>query len=244
MTRDELSSFRREMVELRKQLILSELRDSLRLRAAMPSQNGEDVLLYNFFDRKRQGFFVEIGAYDGIAFSNTYFFEALGWSGLLIEPVPDRYQSCLEQRPHSRVLNAAVGSVQKTVDHFSAVEGSNGVGTLSFLRAGPEHLERIRREGGIIQNIEVPVYSLNDILTDHQGEIEFVSVDVEGSEIDVLEGFDLERFQPMVLVIEANSNGARSDVTEYLAGHGYSERYCCEHNVFYTRSQDRRAFRW
>lgn len=241
----QMNATRRYIVEHSKRLTLLEVGDKFRLKAAMPSQNGEDVFLYNFFGDKRNGFYIEIGAYDGFSFSNTYFFEALGWGGILIEPVPNLYRQCLVRRPNSRVINAAVGNPgEQRLTRFSAVEGPQGVDTLSFMNVNPQHLARVQNEGGVIHNIEVPLYSLNELLIDYRGEIDFVSIDVEGAELDVLHGFDLERFQPRVLVIEDNSNGADRDVTRYLSSHGYVERFRCEHNVFYTRKDEHRGFLW
>jgi FkbM family methyltransferase len=240
--RDELSAHRREFIDLRKGMVLAQVGDSLRLKAAMPSQYGEDLLIWNFFRRKRDGFYVEVGAYDGTALSNTYFFEALGWEGVLVEPVPEYYQSCLSSRPYSRVVNAAAGrgdGPRRT--SFSIAEG---VGTLSFMKDSPRHVDRILREGGSLRSIEVPLYSLNEILADYQGAVDFISIDVEGAEMDVLMGLDLNRFRPRMLVIEDNSNGSDARVKEWLGGFGYVERYRCEQNVFYTKSGDEGRFQW
>lgn len=242
---DELSANRRELVDLRKEVILSKIGESMRLEPAMPSQYGEDLLIWNFFDRKRNGFYVEVGAYDGTALSNTYFFESLGWEGVLVEPVPEYYQACTLSRPYSRVINAAVGKDGgERQTSFSVAVGDVGVGTLSFMKDSPQHLSRILREGGVLRNIEVPLRSLNEILATHHGAIDFVSIDVEGAEMDVLLGFDLNRFRPRMLVIEDNSNGSDKCVKEWLATFGYVERYRNEQNVFYTQGSDTGRFGW
>ena len=223
--REQVAFLRQEIVGVRKQVVIAQTGELMRLRAIMPSQYGEDLLLWNFFNRKRNGFYVDVGAYDGVGFSNTYFFESLGWTGMLIEAVPAFYQSCLSSRPYSQVINATVGKVDEPkYVTLSIAEGGGGVGTLSFCGENQQQLERIKREGGIVRTIEVPLRSLNELLVDHQGDIDFVSIDVEGAEMDLLQGFDLDRFRPRVLVIEDNNNGSDPNVKNWLAAFGYEER--------------------
>jgi len=240
----ENESVRREIVELRKQIVVSSVRDLPRLPLLMPSQYGEDVLLWKFFQQKREGFYVDIGAYDGVGFSNTYFFEAIGWDGILVEPVPQFYQSCLTTRPHSRVINAVVSNGETREIQFSIAEGGNGVGTLSFAGEDKKQLERIEREGGTVRATTLQSCSLNEILADHEGSIDFVSIDVEGKEMEVLRGFDLIKFRPRVVIVEDNSNGTDTRVGEWFSAHDYTERFRCEHNVFYTQKDEPGIFHW
>jgi hypothetical protein len=90
----------------------------------------------------------------------------------------------------------------------------------------------------------VPCRSLDAILADHASEIDFVSIDVEGAEMAVLRGFDVAKCKPRVLVVEDNSGGEDKRVGLWLQQRNYVERYRWEHNVFYTRSDDDRAFSW
>jgi FkbM family methyltransferase len=243
--REQFVNTNNTLVEIRKRIVITTESDRMRLPALMPSQYGEDILLWNFFEHKREGFFVEVGAYNGVGFSNTYFFEAVGWTGLLIEPAPEFYQACCSSRPHSQVINAAVGrSDQGKRIKFSVAEGSRGVGTLSFCGENSQQVERIHREGGVLHTVDVPLLSLSELLENHQGEIDFITIDVEGAEMDVLQGLDLERFCPRVLMIEDNSNGVDTSVKDWLALHNYGERFRCEHNVFYTGKEDKGMFRW
>jgi FkbM family methyltransferase len=238
--RSEIDSVRGEVVGARKEAALASFRGAMRLPPRMPSQNGEDLLLLNFFRRKGTGFYVDVGAYDGVGFSNTYFFEAIGWRGVLVEAAPHLHAEAAVSRPHSRVVHAAAGSHSGAI-RFTVAEGEGGVGTLSS--AMPD-LARIAREGGRTHEIEVPVMTLDSILEGIAEPIDFVSIDVESSELDVLEGFDLQRFAPRVLVIEDNSSGADRRVNDYLAARGYVERFRVEQNAFYTRRDDVAAFGW
>ena len=79
--RSEIQNSRKDIISLRKQFLLLEISNELRLPARLPSEDGEEIILYNFFGRKNTGFYIEIGAYNGVDLSNTYFFEAVGWNG-------------------------------------------------------------------------------------------------------------------------------------------------------------------
>ena len=71
------------------------------------SQNGEDFLLWNFFQKKNSGFFIDVGAFDGKHLSNTYIFEKAGWRGICLEPHPFYFKKCEANRPASICVNAA-----------------------------------------------------------------------------------------------------------------------------------------
>src|SRR4051812_39798514 len=80
-------------------------------------QHGEDRWLELFLGNRRDGFYLEVGAYDGVVISNTYHFEQIGWSGVLVEPDPRKAAACRANRPGSRIYAcAAVGDrTQQTV---------------------------------------------------------------------------------------------------------------------------------
>jgi FkbM family methyltransferase len=237
--RQQLDALHAQLVGARKDVALLHAGET-RLPPRMPSQNGEDLLLWEFFDRKRTGFFVDVGAYDGVGFSNSYFFESIGWTGVLIEAAPELFAQCVAARPNSVVVHAAAGASNGSVA-FTVAEGENGVATLSSM--APDHA-RIAREGGRERRIEVPLKRLDDILAGVIEQIDFISIDVEGTELDVLQGFDLDRFRPHLLVIEDNSGGADARVGAHLAAHGYKRSFQVEQNVFYTRHDEQRTFRW
>ena len=71
------------------------------------SQSGEDFIAWHYFDFKKNGFFVEIGAFDGIHLSNTYSFERAGWRGICVEPHPEYFPICKKNRPNSICLHLA-----------------------------------------------------------------------------------------------------------------------------------------
>ena len=227
----------------RKHATLEAVSNSLRLPALMPSQYGEDVLAYEFFGRKREGFFVEIGAFDGVALSNTYFLEALGWSGILVEPNPEHYDAIISRRPFSKVVHAACGRGADQV-RFSVAKGNGGVSVLSYMGENRAQAARIAREGGIIEETLVPCLSLDEIMRGEDRQIDLLSIDVEGAEIQVLEGCNLKKLRPRAIIAEDNAGGGDTRVAEYLASLGYRRDFIWMHNHFYVECNDSRCFRW
>lgn len=238
--RKELQGLRKELVSLRKALLLSQVRHKLRLPALLPSEDGEDIILYNFFGRKDSGFYIEIGAYNGVELSNTYFFESVGWNGILIEPDPGLFQKCLLSRPNSNVLNVAASDRPGTIN-FTLAKGAEW---LSFNGDNESRENRIIAQGGSLERIQVPCLTLNEILQNSDQEIDFVSLDVEGYELNVLRGFDIDRFRPRVFVIEQGEFDDQSPVSLMLKKHGYIKKLHVGSNSFYLHIDDPGVFSW
>lgn len=206
-------------------------------QASVPfhAQHGEDIFLWNYFGRKTDGYFIEIGAHDGVSLSNTYAFEHIGWRGLLIEANPDVADLCRQNRPDSHVVHAAVGAPGRGNSIiFHSVSGSQGAEMLSFVNPSDADLARCARDGKSIQEIEVPFRTVDSILMEMGVRaIDFVTIDVEGGELDVLKGFDLGRFAPKVVVLENNTGCLNSPVFRYMEGQGYRRFHVLGCNEFY-----------
>jgi len=211
-----------------------DLRRRLRLRRRLYEFFGSDRLsrpsLYEI-DRKlekylpyKNGFFIEVGANDGYSQSNTYYFERLrGWRGILIEGIPELCEKCRRGRPDSIVFNCALVSEdynRPTVTMRYANLMSLVKGALKSDAADEEHI----RQGMQIQNvetyeIEVPARTLTSIL-DEVGVkgIDLFSLDVEGCELNVLKGLDLDKYHPEYMLIEARF---RHEIEDYLSKYDY-----------------------
>ena len=203
------------------------------------SQYGEDTYLWDIFAGKTDGFFVELGAADGLLFSNSYVFEVLGWRGLLVEPHPALYEACRRNRPGSLVVQAVAGPDDSTgeVDFFCA-ENDVGPSLLSFSKADKKHLSRCRKEGLELRTVRVPYTSLNSLLEGVTEQVDFLSLDVEGAELEVLAGFDLDRYDPRILLIESHGKDHKDRLDRYLLNFNYvsvMERHC---NIFYGKKDD------
>lgn len=198
------------------------------------SQAGEDFQAWQLLNFARTGFFVDVGAFDGVTLSNTYVFEKLGWKGILVEASTAAVELCRVNRPNSQVCHAAVGSSSASgqID-FSIVKGDPGTEMLSHITVGSidrEQSQNVRTE-------TVPHRSLDSILeaTDSKPDvIDLMRIDVEGTEMDVLNGLALERWRPRILIIESND----SSILEYLLGHGYQLSMTVGCNWIFSRNTD------
>lgn len=213
------------------------------------AQYGEDKLLWEMFNQRREGFFIEVGAWNGISLSNTYFLEQMGWTGILVEPLRELFEDCVRNRPRSRVVHAACTAPnQGATIKFTRVVGNE---MLSCIQPEPAHAQRCRSEGRQLEEIEVPAVTLDRLIVRERNgpwpgrgpfipkvgwQIDLVSIDVEGGEMDVLKGFNLDRFKPRVLLIENNLPSGVA-VAQYLQGFGYKRIHRQVINDFYVRAE-------
>jgi len=186
------------------------------------AQFGEDRFLDDYFDHKRDGYYVEIGAFNGVKMSNTYFFEQQGWRGLLVEADPDLAEQCRSARPHSTVVNCAVVAPgSPAIVKFQISTDSKSLSSLSFDEARKKNL--VLQTGDLrITEIEVQGRTLDDVLTEESvGRIDFLTIDVEGYEWAVLQGFSIERWRPEIVILERNTMFPDRRIVRYMFGHGY-----------------------
>jgi FkbM family methyltransferase len=175
-----------------------------------PGLNGLDEKLEKYLNFKN-GFFIEVGGNDGYSQSNTYYLEKfLGWRGILVEGIPHLYKQCQSTRNKSSVYNYALVSSDFKEDfvemHYanlmSVVEGS--------LKSNENQVKQIEK-GLEIQKIKdtyslkVPTKTLESILCEYTElpQIDFFSLDVEGYELDVLQGLNITKYQPRYILVEA-----------------------------------------
>jgi FkbM family methyltransferase len=154
----------------------------------------EQELVRNFFAGVRSGFFVEVGANRPRDQSQTWHLEQLGWTGILIEPQPDLAGDLCRVRS-AKVFAVACSSPE------------NAGRRMQLHVAGPlSALDRDRMAPGAQPEgvVEVPVRTLDDILLEAHAPVgfDFLSIDVEGHELEVLSGFDFARWRPRLVLLE------------------------------------------
>jgi FkbM family methyltransferase len=202
------------------------------------SQFGEDRLLAEFFANKQTGFYVEVGAYNGVDLSNTYYFEKTGWTGILVEADPVVAEGCREVRGGSVVCQCAV--VPPNSPPNVPFQVSEDEGCISSLSLSEEDLRRVEEWTGRVRvrTVEVPARTLDSILEEHgAGEIDFVTIDVEGHEWGVLQGFTLSRWRPTVIILERNGVKPDSRILRRLFRGGYYYRRTTGVNDWFFREE-------
>lgn len=183
----------------------------------------QDVWALWMSGRKREGFFVEFGAADGVYLSNTYMLEkTMGWRGVLAEPNPRFHQSLADNRGCAVSRKCVYGRSGETVSLLLAE-----VGELS--RIAGVHADDATADGKrrVSEVVEVETISLNDLLIQHEApkEIDFMSIDTEGSELDILEAFDWDRWDVRSIVLEQNHGPTRDRLRALLPAHGYRQMW-------------------
>jgi len=192
------------------------------------SQINQDRIADFALSRKTKGVFLDIGAHDGITFSNTYFFEKeRGWAGICIDPNPDVFQKLAANR-HCICENCAIATEEKqliyrkvTGQYFSEMLG----GIVEFMDA--EHIERINKEvvnhaECSVEDIPVECKRLDNLLNKYSViEIDYLSIDTEGAEYEILQSLDFDRLNIRLISVERNKN---SQVRNLLNSKGYK---CC-----------------
>lgn len=176
------------------------------------SQLGQDIFCLLMLDFKSNGFFLEFGAYDGIKGSNTYLMESIGWQGILVEPSKE-YRK-LKKNRSVQLFNLAVFSQSDLVIDFLYH------GSLSTLYpfVGADHHYRIGKM------YKVKTITLHDLLQKAAAPIliDYLSIDTEGSEFEILKNFDFDEYRFSIITIEHNFDEfKRSAIYELLSDNNY-----------------------
>ncbi|MBS0189267.1 MAG: FkbM family methyltransferase [Planctomycetes bacterium] len=209
------------------------------------SQFGEDLLLFDLFGDQTDGFFIEAGAFNGVDYSPTYVFEQIGWHGLLVEPIPQRFEECRVNRPHSRVVHAALGSPGDPEKATLVITADIYGGMLSFVDTGTEHHKRAMAAPLVKTPVTVPQRTLESILGSDHERLDLVVLDVETNELRVLAGFDLTRHKPRVLVVEDASFGRNEPLYKEIQRHGYGLGGWAGENAIYIHQDEQTLWkRW
>jgi FkbM family methyltransferase len=175
------------------------------------SQIGQDKwLLYKMFPDVRDGFFVDVGSADGTIRSNTKALEERGWTGLCVEPFPTNMEGRTAQLFKEVVWSSAGRTVQ-----FHAYGEMGGVS---------ETLGTFKDEASGAPVVEFQTVTLGDILERGRAPafIHFLSLDVEGAELEALRGIPFDRYRFGAMTIEHNNEARkRREIAEFLAARGY-----------------------
>ena len=184
------------------------------------SQLQQDIEVLKYYDYKDNGYFVEIGASDGIELSNTYLLETeYNWKGICVEPIPERYDLLLTNRPKSICSNKAIYNKSNLSLLFDI---SNECDLFSGLSAYIDcHKHIVEKDK---KQINVSTISLNDLLDESNCPqfIDYLSLDTEGSELEILKSVDLDKYVFGLIDVEHNFiEPRRTQIRELLCSNGY-----------------------
>lgn len=201
------------------------------------AQNFEDVLLWRALQHVSAGCYVDVGAGHPEHHSVTKLFYDAGWSGINIEPVRAHADALTKERPRDVTVQAAVSSQDAPTVDLTVVVDWDELSTISATRA-----EELSSEGRSLVTESVPVVRLDKLLIQHDvQEVQFLKVDVEGAEIDVLRTLDLTQTRPWIAVVEVLSGGSplstRPAIRELLEQHRYTHCYFDGLNDFYVADE-------
>ena len=184
------------------------------------SQIGQDVEVVQFYNKKKNGFFVEIGASDGINYSNTYLLETTyNWRGICAEPLPDKFEILKKNRPNSICTNKAVynkSGLQVLFDIANNSDLLSGITQNIDCHANAVNANKTQ--------IQVSTISLNDLLEKSNAPwfIEYLSLDTEGSELEILKSFNFNKYIFGLIDVEHNFvEPRRTKIYELLKSNGY-----------------------
>lgn len=193
-----------------------------------------------YFGYKTDGFFVDVGAYDAIDTSNTWGLAEAGWRGICYEPVILSYNQCVQAHSYHRVKSilTCIGNRKGKVDFYVA-------GALSTYNEDYYNSDYWKRDYRNAVKITSDIITLDESLQINEVSPEFdlLSLDVEGSETDVLTCFDINYWKPKMVIVEVQELHPAHELTlqapfinKYFQDAGYEKIYCDAINSIYVRN--------
>lgn len=195
---------------------------AMKLEGQSKAQLKQDIFVLLATKFKKKGFFVEFGATNGFDLSNTYLLEkSFGWKGILAEPAKIWHDS-LSQNRSVKIDHSCVWSKSDKTLEFNMVDEPD-LSTISSFSDRDHHTEK-RKHGSTYDVITI---SLNDLLEKHDApsEIDYLSIDTEGSEFEILNNFDFAKYNISIITCEHNYTNDRQKIYSLLTKNGYTRKF-------------------
>ena len=181
--------------------------------------DGEDLQIKKYFNNKKKGFYVDVGAYHPIQRNNTMLLHEMGWEGINIDISDFSIKLFDRLRPNDTNLNIAVSKTNGYVEMFYQKKLSQ----LSTIKK--EYANKSFQ--GNIKTKEINSKTLTSVLNDSkfkEKKIDFLDIDVEGADIDVLESLDFRKYSPELICVEViEKNKEDSQIFKFLKKRGYEK---------------------
>jgi FkbM family methyltransferase len=192
------------------------------------SQFNEDLLIDLLLLQKKEGFYIDVGANDPVFNSNTKRFYDRGWRGINIEPGVEQFEKIKQARPRDTNLNVGVGPANGSMIFYRVV----GDSTLSsFNKSVASNMAKAH--GKKVEEVIVSVLRLVDIYEGYVkgSHVDFLSVDAEGLDLEVLKSNDWNKFRPSLVMVEADSQ--YTEIVGYMECRHYYLLFNNNHNVIF-----------
>jgi FkbM family methyltransferase len=221
--RDQVDEHDKELVAFVSSLIVAPSKKDLSLinkDKVYYSQIGQDQYIDGLLKQLEGGFFIEAGAFEGEALSNTLFFEkSRKWTGLLIEPLPDQFENVLSKNRNVFAINACISGGKPFVAKFKVCHVLSGIAD----KMSANHQQRVKNECKNAKNIFVPCFSLSTILAAiNVTKVDYFSLDVEGAEWDIIKDLRFDKIPITALTVEYNgAEDVGTIITNHLLKNSY-----------------------
>ena len=187
------------------------------------SQEGEDILLKRIFENKQYGFYVDVGAHHPKRFSNTYLLYQKGWKGINIDALPGGMKTFNKLRPRDINLEIGVGEKEDFINYYVFNEPALN----SFSKELSNKIDKEKNIYFIKQVVKIQVKRLDNILDSHllKSKIDFLNVDVEGLDLDVLKSNDWFKYRPKFVLVEITGNSIhdldKHPISKFMSQNNY-----------------------
>ncbi len=213
----------RQDIEFIRALGPANYESTIKLLSDSRSQLRQDLFVLSETQYKKSGYFVEFGATNGIECSNTYLLETeFSWTGILAEPARLWEKSLKANRPKASIETLCVWKDSNSSVIFNETIAPE-LSTIDRFSDGDVH--RNTRLAG--KKYEVQTISLNDLLIKQRApkHIDYLSIDTEGSEYEILEAFNFNEFRIGIITVEHNYTPQREKIFALLTSNGYKRKY-------------------
>ncbi|SFT40747.1 methyltransferase, FkbM family [Algoriphagus locisalis] len=185
------------------------------------SKAGEDIQLRKLLNTAK-GKYLDIGCFEPVTFSNTYFFYLRGWSGVVVDPNPELETLFKAQRPLDKFINKGISSEPGILKYYMLPYKMSSMNTFDY-----SFLEKNDLVKFIQNEIEVPLVTMKSIVQENNllDGVDFLDVDVEGLDLEVLSSNDWELFRPKLVMVETEKSveeDLSSDVYKLMISKDYS----------------------
>lgn len=200
------------------------------------SQEGEDILIKRLLKKiyNQKGFYIDIGAYDPVRFSNTFHFYLKGWNGINIDPNKKSIELFNKLRPRDINLNIGIGNNQETLEYFEFEEEAFN----TFSKEQAENISKSSKTNFLGSSI-VPLDSIQNILKQYlpnNKDIIFMNIDVEGFELEVINSNDWSKYRPIIVCIEALEEKIDKEINIIMLEKKYLRVAKTKNTIFYIEN--------